>query len=222
MTSALRAWSGRAAGLHPRETQAMSIKLHFAPGTRATRIAFLLEELGIPWEKLPVDIAQRQHKTAAYLALNPNGVVPTLEDGETVVFESLAIALYLADRFPEKGLAPALDSPLRGRYMSWMVWSMTCLEPAIGQVYLEQAKPAEQQSAAAIAAGREKFKEAAGVLSGQLSRPYLLGDSMSAVDIQLGCVLAFAGMLGLLEGFDVLAEYTGRITGRPAFRKAMA
>lgn len=199
----------------------MSIKLHFAPGTRATRIAFLLEELGVPWEKVTLDLNGRAHKTAAYLALNPNGLVPTLEDGETVIFESLAIALYLADRFAQVGLAPPLDSPLRGKYLAWMVWSMATLEAAVAEVYLEQVRPADQQSAAALAAGREKFKQAARVLSDELTGPYLLGDSFSAADVLLGGVLSFAGMLGLLEGFDALAEYTARITARPAYGKAM-
>lgn len=200
----------------------MSIKLYFAPRTRATRIAFLLEELGVPWEKVTLDLGKREHKTAAYLALNPNGVVPTLTDGDTVVFETVAAALYLADRFAEKGLAPPIDSPLRGRYLSWMVWSTTSLEPAIGEVYLEQCKPADQQSAAVIAAARERFKESARVLSGQLTGPYLLGDSFSAADVLLGTILGFAGMLGLLEGFDTLRAYVGRISERPAYRKAMA
>jgi glutathione S-transferase len=134
----------------------MSITLYFAPGTRATRIAFLLEELGVPWEKVTLDLAQREHKSPDYLAINPNGVVPALKDGDTVVFESVAIALYLADRFAEKGLAPPPGSALRGRYLSWMVWSMTTLEPPIGDVYLERLKPAEQQSGAAPAAPKER------------------------------------------------------------------
>jgi glutathione S-transferase len=199
----------------------MSITLYFAPGTRAARIAFLLEELGVPWEKVTLDLARREHKAADYLALNPNGVVPTLKDGDTVIFESVAIALHLADRFAEKGLAPPPDSPLRGRYLSWMVWSMTTLEPPIGDVYLERLKPAEQQSAAATAAAMERFRNSAQVLEGELTGPYLLGDSLSAADVMVGCVLAFADMLGMLEGHQRLRDYVARITARPAFGRAM-
>lgn len=199
----------------------MSITLYFAPGTRATRIAFLLEELGVPWEKVTLDLSRREHKTADYLALNPNGVVPTLTDGDTVLFESVAIALYLADRFAAKGLAPSPDSPLRGRYLSWMIWSMTTLEPPIGEVYLERLKPAEQQSAAAIGAALERFRASALALDGELAGPYLLGDSFCAADVMLGCVLAFANMLGMLEGHDRLRDYVARITARPTFGRAM-
>ena len=199
----------------------MSITLYFAPGTRATRIAFLLEELGVPWEKVTLDLAQREHKAADYLVLNPNGVVPTLKDGDTVLFESVAIALHLADRFAEKGLAPPPDSPLRGRYLSWMVWSMTTLEPPIGDVYLERMKPAEQQSAAAVEAALARFRSSAQVLEGELTGPYLLGDSLSAADVMVGCVLAFAGMLGMLDGHPSLRDYVARITARPAYRRAM-
>jgi glutathione S-transferase len=134
----------------------MTITLYHAPGTRAARIAFLLEELGVTWQKVPLDLAQREHKAADYLALNPNGVVPTLEDGGTVLFESVAIALYLADRYTDQGLAPPPEAPLRGPYLSWMVWSVTTLEPPIGEVYVERMKPAEQQSAALIAAALQR------------------------------------------------------------------
>jgi glutathione S-transferase len=201
--------------------KSMSITLYFAPGTRATRIAFLLEELGVPWEKVTLDLAQREHKAADYLALNPNGVVPTLKDGDTVIFESVAIALHLADRFAEKGLAPPPDSPLRGRYLSWMVWSMTTLEPPVGDVYLERTKPAEQQSAAAVDAALARFRSSAQVLEGELTGPFLLGDSLSAADVMVGCVLAFAGMLGMLDGHPILRDYVARITARPAYRRAM-
>ena len=201
--------------------KSMSITLYFAPGTRATRIAFLLEELGVPWEKVTLDLAQREHKTADYLALNPNGVVPTLKDGDTVIFESVAIALHLADRFAEKGLAPPPDSPLRGRYLSWMVWSMTTLEPPIGDVYLERTKPAEQQSARTVDAALERFRASAQVLEGALAGPYLLGDTFSAADVMVGCVLSFAGMLGMLESHPRLRQYVAGITERPAYLRAM-
>jgi glutathione S-transferase len=199
----------------------MSITLYFAPGTRAARIAFLLEELAVPWQKVTLDLSQREHKAPDYLALNPNGVVPTLKDGDTVLFESVAIALYLADRYADKGLAPPADSPLRGRYLSWMVWSMTTLEPPIGEVYLERMKPAEQQSGTAIAAALERFRTAAQALDTELAGPYLFGDAFSAADVMVGCVLAFAGMLGMLEGHDRLRDYVARITARPAFGRAM-
>ena len=199
----------------------MSITLYFAPRTRATRIAFLLEELGVPWEKVTLDLSRREHKAADYLALNPNGVVPTLKDGDSVLFESVAIALHLADRYAEKGLAPPPDSPLRGRYLSWMVWSMTTLEPPIGEVYVERLKPAEQQSAAVIAAALERFRASLQVLEGELAGPYLFGDAFSAADVMVGCVLAFADMLGMLEGHDRLRDYVARITARPAYGRAM-
>jgi glutathione S-transferase len=201
--------------------KSMSITLYFAPGTRATRIAFLLEELGVPWEKVTLDLAQREHKAADYLALNPNGVVPTLKDGDTVIFESVAIALHLADRFAEKGLAPPPDSPLRGRYLSWMVWSMTTLEPPIGDVYLERTKPAEQQSGRTVDAALERFRASAQVLEGALAGPYLLGDTFSAADVMVGCVLSFAGMLGMLESHPRLRQYVASITERPAYLRAM-
>nr|MCU0768700.1 glutathione S-transferase C-terminal domain-containing protein [Burkholderiaceae bacterium] len=130
----------------------------------------------------------------------------------------------------DMGLAPPPDSPLRGRYLSWMVWSMTTLEPPIGEVYLERMKPADQQSAAVIAAALERFRAAATVLEGELAGPHLVGNNFSAADVMVGCVLAFAGILGMLDGHERLGmldgherlrDYVARVTARPAFGRAM-
>jgi glutathione S-transferase len=102
-----------------------------------------------------------------------------------------------------------------------MVWSMTTLEPPIGEVYVERLKPAEQQSAAAMAATLERFRAVAQVLEGELVGPYLFGDRFSAADVMVGCVLAFAGMLGMLEGHERLRDYVARVTARPAYGRAM-
>jgi glutathione S-transferase len=82
------------------------MKLYFAPRTRAVRPRWLLEELGVPYELVKLDPSKQENKTPAFLALHPFGEIPVLVDGDVTLFESAAICLYLADRFPEKNLAP--------------------------------------------------------------------------------------------------------------------
>jgi len=84
------------------------IKLYYAPRTRSTRPRWLLEELGVPYELVRLDLGKGDHKKAEYLAIHPHGVVPALEDDGRVIIESLAICLYVADKFPEKGFAPEI------------------------------------------------------------------------------------------------------------------
>ena len=90
------------------------MKLYYAPHTRASRPRWLLEELGVPYELVRVDVAHQENRQAPYLLINPLGHVPALVDGDMTIIESAAICMYLADKFPEKKMAPAVGSPPRG------------------------------------------------------------------------------------------------------------
>ena len=107
------------------------LKLYFAPRTRATRPRWLLEELGVPYELVELDMSKQEHKQLPYLRIHPLGRVPALADGDQVIFESAAICMYLADKFPEKKLAPAVGTPERGQYYQWMVYAGATLEPEV-------------------------------------------------------------------------------------------
>ena len=98
------------------------ITLYHSPASRAFTAYWMLEELGAPFAVKTVDIRKGEQKQAAYLKLNPAGKVPTLTDGEVVVSENPAIAIYLADRYGYGTLAPRIDDPDRGPYLKWMVY----------------------------------------------------------------------------------------------------
>src|SRR5512143_2861365 len=106
-----------------------SMKLYFTPRTRATRPRWLLEELGVPYELVRVDLEAGQNRTADYLALHPLAQVPVLVDDDQVLIESAAICMHLGDRFPAARLAPAVGSRLRGPYLQWMFYCAATLEP---------------------------------------------------------------------------------------------
>lgn len=119
------------------QAQSQIIRLHFAPGTRAVRARWMLEELGVGYQLNLVDLRMGEHKSAAHQKLHPLGKVPALEIDGTVIFESLAILLYLADRFWEKDLAPvAEERKARADYLTLMAFSSGTLEPSIFELSL--------------------------------------------------------------------------------------
>jgi glutathione S-transferase len=198
-----------------------SITLYYAPHTRAARVAFLLEELEVEYTRDIVDTAGKAHKAPEYLAVHPHGLVPALRHGDTVVFETVAICLYLADRFADKGLAPPIDAPERAAYYQWCVYSIATLEPAMADVYFQRLLPPEKRDAAVLESAKERFRECARVLTRALGhRPYLLGDRFTTADILIGSMLVWAESLELLEGCPVLVEYASRVRSRPAFARA--
>jgi glutathione S-transferase len=113
------------------------MKLYYNPRSRATIAKWMLDECGADYEIAPVDLERREHKAPEFLEINPSGKLPALVDGDSRIFESAAICLNLGDRLPEANLAPRLDAPERGRYLSLMVYSTSQLEPAMGDALME-------------------------------------------------------------------------------------
>jgi glutathione S-transferase len=200
--------------------QNVVITLYYAPHTRAARIAFLLEELGVPYERRHVNLAAGENNQPAYLSVHPHGLVPALRDGDTVVFETAAICLYLADRFADQRLAPAPGSTQRAAYYQWVVYSVATLEPALADTWLQTQRPENQRDSAALRAAQERFENSAAVLGAALASPYLLGERFSAADVLVGAMLIWAESMGLLEGHGRLADYAARIRSRPAFSRS--
>src|SRR5271166_4282849 len=104
------------------------MKLYFAPQTRAIRPLIMLEELAVPYEVVLIDFKGGEHKTVEYRKIHPHGQLPALQDGRLTMFESAAICAYLADKFPDKRMAPALGTVERGTYYQWMFYSVAALE----------------------------------------------------------------------------------------------
>lgn len=107
------------------------MQLHYDPGTAAMVPHILLEEIGIPYERVLVERATRAHKEPAYLRLNPNGLIPVLVDGDLVLYETAAIVLHLCDTHPAAQLAPALGSAERAHFYKWLVWLTNTLQASL-------------------------------------------------------------------------------------------
>jgi glutathione S-transferase len=200
------------------------MKLYHAAQTRSVRPRWLLEEIGAPYTLVRLDMSKGEHKSPEYMKIHPHGAVPALVDGDLTLFESAAICAYLADKFPEKHLAPAVGTPARGLYYQWMFYTMATLEPPVIEVVLHTVMlPEAQRSAPAAEAGRTKFTQVAQVLEQALTgRTFILGDQFSAADVMIGSTLGWAQMMGILSGHPVLEAYVARLATRPAFQRAQA
>ncbi|MDR3526706.1 MAG: glutathione S-transferase family protein [Rhizomicrobium sp.] len=185
--------------------------------SRSSSIVWLFEELGVPYETKEVSIRSMDGSGAIDPANpHPHGKVPALEHDGHRVFEIAAITAYLADLFPEKGLAPAPSDPLRGEYLSWLAYRPGVLEPAMMMRRLSVKHVYG-------AMGWAPAYEVEAVLNQTLSeRAYLLGENFSAADIATGGAIDFLMKFKLLTATPVLKAYTESLAARPAYQKAMA
>jgi glutathione S-transferase len=203
------------------------MKLYFAPRTRAIRPRWLLEELGVPYELVKIDLARQENTTPAYLAVHPLGDLPALVDGEVTLLESLAICLHLADRFPEKHLAPPMGSPQRGPYYQWIVFAEVTLDAAVMAFYWHAQLPEEQKASAhskeELAKHRTRLTAVLDTLNAGIGdREYLVGGAFTAADLSTASILHLANTLKLLDGHPRLVEYVMRHVQRPAVRRALS
>lgn len=191
------------------------IKLYWSPRSRSFTAIWLLEESGLPYERVLTDISTGAQKAPEYLAINPMGKVPALQDGEAALGEAAAICAYIADRYPETGLAPGITDPLRARYLQWLVFTPSCMEPAIIQIYTKLEVP---PSTAAWGSATQTFD----VLDAALQKgPWILGEKFSAADITIGSGLNFAvRMFKMLPSRPSFDAYLDRVVARPAFQRA--
>lgn len=184
---------------------------------RSARVRWLLEELEVPYNERVLDYDKGESKTPEYLALNPMGRVPTLVDGPVTMSESVAICMYLADKFALKGLAPRVDSPERPAYLQWMAFSIGTLEPIFTHLrFREHMK--EEDKAETDKAVEKIVRTLEIALDG---RSYLVGENFSAADIMIADLLRWKKNM-LLEKSPILTAYFERVTQRPARVRAMA
>jgi glutathione S-transferase len=193
-----------------------SLVLHHHPFTRAATTIWMLEEVGQPYSLRYVDVRSGEQRQPAFRAINPMGKIPVLVDGETVVTESAAIGLYLADRYASGRLAPPIDSPLRGPYLRWSLFAPSVIEPAC------MAKSSDWK----VAVGQAGFGDYDSVLAAIEvaigDGPYLLGDQFSMADITFGATLRFMLRFGMIEARSSFTQYVERLSARPACQSADA
>jgi glutathione S-transferase len=181
----------------------------------------MLEELGLEYENVPTNFVG-DNKQPDYLALNPNGRIPTLVDGDTVLWESMAINLYLAAKY-DGGLQPKSVEEL-GRATQWSFWVMTETEKAVLECLMHSViLPEDQRDAAVRTEAAQQLEAPLAVLDGALEgRDHLVGDRFSVADLNVASVLSWALLAGVdLSPFPNVARWLGACTSRPASKAAM-
>jgi len=198
------------------------ITIYGISASRALRPLWMLEELGLEYEHVQTNFTG-DNKQPEYLALNPNGHIPTLVDGDTVLWESLAINLYLAEKY-DGGLNPKTVED-RGRAIQWSFWVMLEAEKFLLEyLFNTLILPPEQRDAEIAEAAAQALQAPMRVLDAALAgRDFLVGDSFSVADLNVAAVFAWAVPAKLdLSGFPDLSRWLTACISRPAAKAARA
>jgi glutathione S-transferase len=188
------------------------------PMSRGRIVRWMLEELGQPYRTEILDYGTTM-KAPAYLAINPMGKVPALRHGDTVVTEGAAICCYLADAFPDAGLAPPPGDRERGPYYRWLFFAAGPLEAAATNKGLGVEVPADRKAMV----GYGSLAEVMAALEGALAEgPYLLGSRFTAADVYVGSHIGWGMQFGTLEKRPAFERYAQRVNARPAAIRARA
>jgi glutathione S-transferase len=192
------------------------MKLYEFPPTRSIRVRWTLQELGADFEAVRVNMLAGENKSPEFLKINPAGKLPALVDDDTVLTESIAIVLYLAEKYPEKHLIPA-DPVRRAELYRWLLFATTELEQPLWRIARNaNLYPENRRVPADIENAREDFKPMAAVLEEHMKgREFIVGDSVTVADFVTAYTLDWANQAGLLEGFPGLKAYMERMYARP-------
>jgi glutathione S-transferase len=206
------------------------IQLHHAPSTAAMIPHILLEELRVPYERVPVDRAGNEHRREAYLRLNPNGLIPVLVDGDLVLYETAAIALHLCDTHAQAGLAPAPGTRARADFYKWLMWLTNTLQATL-IVYFYPERWMNEGNAPGVAElkghAEKKVARLVDQLDGELARsggPWFAGAGYSALDAYVFTLCRWTRNFKSQPARDRehLGPYLQRMLERPALQRVLA
>jgi glutathione S-transferase len=205
--------SGR---LERRRREEVSMKLYEFPPTRSIRPRWMLQELEVPFESVWVNLPKGEHRSPEFLKLNPAGKVPVLVDGDLVLNESVAIVLYLAEKYPEKGFLPS-DAKARAEVDRWLLFTVTELEQPLWRIAKHTSLlPEARRIPADVALAGDDFKDMVPVLEEHLEgHEFVAGDRVTAADFVVAYTLDWANEAKLLSDSPASIAYLERMYARP-------
>ncbi|MFT6914829.1 MAG: glutathione S-transferase [Motiliproteus sp.] len=200
------------------------IKVYGFPNSRSLRITWLLEELGLDYQYQLIDFSKSDHRASAFLAINPGGKVPVIEDAALVMSESAAIVTYLADKYGNNAVIPAAGTASRGLYEQWSYFAVCELEQPLWMLAKHKfALPEAHRVKEIFATAGWEYQKALALLSQGLGdQEYLLGEGFTAVDILIAHTLQWGVKSGQPLEQANLDAYRQRLQARPARVKALA
>jgi glutathione S-transferase len=194
------------------------LTLYHAAPSRSSIARWMLEEIGEPYEIKLLRLSEGDQQKPDYLAINPMGKVPALQDGDVIITESAAICTYLADAFPEARLNVPIGHPHRGIYLKWLFFGPGCLEPAV----IDRAAPRKEEPRRAML-GYGDFDTVMNVLAKAVEKgPWLMGEQFTAADVVIGANIRWGMIFKLLPERKEFLDYSARIAARPAAQRAEA
>jgi glutathione S-transferase len=193
-----------------------TITFYTNPMSRGRIARWMLEEIAEAYETVVLEYGTTM-KAPEYLAINPMGKVPAIRHGETVVTEGAAICAYLADIFPDKGLAPPPGNVLRGPYYRWLFFAAGPVEAVVTGKALGLLAPEDKK----MMAGYGSFDETIAALEQAVAQgPYICGSQFTAADVYVGSQIGWGMMFGSIDKRPAFADYVGRLQSRPAAIRA--
>ena len=199
------------------------LKVHFVAGTRAGRVVWLLEELGLEYEVNIMPFTKEGLKSSEHRSRHALGRVPVLEDGDISIFESGAIIDYVLERHKNGGLKPSSDSPEFPFYLQWYHYCEGIVMPPMNQIVVQTILlPPDRRDETVLNQAKNLLtKSLAPVNENLAEKDYLIGD-FSAADLMLGHSCFMANRMGCVsEEMQNIKDYVARINARPAFQKAI-
>jgi glutathione S-transferase len=187
----------------------------FAP-TRSIRARWMLQELGVDFEAITVNLQTGEHRSPAFLKINPAGKLPVLVDDDLVLTESVAIVLYLAEKYPHKGFLP-IDIKQRSQVYRWLLFAATELEQPLWRIARHTALyPEPLRLTAEVSLARQDFTDMVAVLEEHMQESkFIVGNTVTVADFVCAYTLDWANEVGLLDGCPQLLRYMERMYARP-------
>jgi glutathione S-transferase len=201
----------------------MLIKIYGSARSSAGRCYWLLEEIGVPYERVPLDMKLKEHKSESYLQLNPNGKVPTLIDGDQILWESAAINLYLAEKYKPELMGKTINE--RAQVYQWTIWAMAELQPAMVDMLIQFVfTPVEKRDPQLIEKAKKSTLPKLEILNKELEKkPYLAGESFTVGDINVATVVFISKMTEIdLGNYPHIKNWITRLTQRPSHLRVVA
>ncbi len=199
------------------------LKIYGSTRSRALRCYWLLEEIGVPYESVPVDLAKLEHQTTKFTELNPYGKVPVMLEGDYMLAESSAILTYLSEKHSTGKMIPHAGTWERGKYYQWISFAMTEMDTYLWTIARHTGTyPIEKRWPQAIELAKVEFSKSLKPVFETLNQQkFILGAEFSTADIVLGSVLSWAKALKIDLEYSRLDEYITELKNRPAFKKAL-
>lgn len=198
------------------------ITIYGSPKSSSGRCFWCLEEIGAKYEAKSVNFKEKEHKSEAYLKINPNGKVPALVDDGFVMSESMAINLYLAEKYKPELLGKSIND--KAKVSQWSIWAIADLQPPLIDIFIQLVfVPEERRDTAVIEKAQKKLPDLLEILDTQLeNNDYLIGNEFSLADLNVNSVVSICFHVNYdLSKYENIKRWLSKIGERPAFKKYM-